>query len=57
MSKESWQDFVKNGRPWWWWFNPWLYVQRRDRAYADALEVLSHVNHQIVRGKTKEAVS
>lgn len=31
-------------RPWWWWINPWLYIQRRDRAYNDALDSLQEMS-------------
>jgi hypothetical protein len=30
-------------RPWWWWLNPWLYAARRDRAYEDALDIISDI--------------
>lgn len=30
-------------RPWWWWINPWLYIMRRDRAYADALDIIQEI--------------
>jgi len=33
-----------NFRPWWWWLNPWLYIQRRDRAYMDALDALQEIS-------------
>lgn len=31
-------------RPWWWWLNPWLYIQRRDRAYMVALDSLQELS-------------
>jgi hypothetical protein len=33
-------EWLISTRPWWWWLNPWLYIRRRDRAYADALDTL-----------------
>ena len=33
----------KTVRPWWWWLNPWLYAVRRDRAYEDALDIISDI--------------
>ena len=31
-------------RPWWWWLNPWLYAVRLDRAYEDALDIISDLH-------------
>jgi hypothetical protein len=33
----------KTVRPWWWWLNPWRYALRRDRAYEDALDIISDI--------------
>lgn len=40
-SEESWHEWLCRTRPWWWWVNPWLYIRRRDVAYAAALESLA----------------
>ena len=33
-------------RPWWWWLNPWLYIQRRDSAYMNALDCLEDLSKE-----------
>lgn len=41
-------------RPWWWWLNPWLYIQRRDRAYTDALDSLQEISIELNNQKSKK---
>ena len=41
------RTYVRRSRPWWWWLNPWLYISRRDDAYADALEI---IQEEVPRG-------
>ena len=41
-------------RPWWWWINPWLYIQRRDRAYNDALDSLQEMSIQLNNQKSNK---
>lgn len=44
----------KSFRPWWWWLNPWLYIQRRDRAYTDALDSLQEISIELNNQKFKK---
>jgi hypothetical protein len=36
--------WIKSTRPWWWLINPWLYIKRRDIAYADALTIVEELS-------------
>lgn len=38
---------TKNYRPWWWFINPWLYIQRRDMAYDIALNTLQELSESL----------
>jgi hypothetical protein len=42
---------IRSNRPWWWWINPWLYIARRDRAYEDALDIITELSVATVRAK------
>jgi hypothetical protein len=37
-------EWIKTTRPWWWFINPWLYIKRRDVAYADALVIIEELS-------------
>lgn len=43
-------EWLCRTRPWWWWLNPWLYISRRDRAYADALDSLKELSTRPAAG-------
>lgn len=43
----------KTNRPWWWIVNPWLYILRRDRAYEDALDIITELS--LAENKPKRA--
>lgn len=34
------REYMRRSRPWWWWLNPCGYAVNRERAYADALEII-----------------
>lgn len=36
----SWDDVVRDIRPWWAWLNPWRYAHRMERSYASAMGAL-----------------
>jgi hypothetical protein len=37
-------QWIKSTRPFWAYINPWLYMKRRDFAYAEALDSLQEAS-------------
>lgn len=37
-------QWVKRTRTFWWFINPWLYIKRRDKAYAEALDIIEELS-------------
>ena len=44
MNEESIYEWLLRTRPKWWFINPWLYIKRRDKAYASALEIVQELS-------------
>jgi hypothetical protein len=41
------ERIVRGRRPWWWKLNPWRALENRDRAYADALDIIIELGQKI----------
>ena len=44
ISKESMHKWLIITRPKWWFINPYLYIKRRDKAYAEALLIIKELS-------------
>ena len=43
-NEESIYEWLLRTRPKWWFINPWLYIKRRDKAYASTLETIQELS-------------
>jgi hypothetical protein len=41
------ERIVRGRRPWWWKLNPWRALENRERAYAEALDIIIELGQQL----------